>query len=163
MRSSTWIAIRLPPARLARTRPASAASSSSSAVDPCAGRPAMPTDTPSRPFSPGNGELVAAGVREERALGESCGQRPLERPEDRVAGLGAVRRVQRPEAVEVGYGDGDRQGGIEQGGLRGQPVQRQCPRVVGHGSEYGGATYIYEVSIWLALPCWCWSPRRRNS
>jgi hypothetical protein len=27
--------------------------------------------------------------------------------------------------------------------------------VVGHGSKYGGATYIYEVSIWLAVPCQC--------
>src|SRR6202167_121874 len=106
----------------------------------------------------GNGELVAAGVRDERALGESCGQRPLERPEDRVAGLGAVRRVQRPEAVEVGYGDGDRQVGIEQVDLGGEPVQRQCPRVVGHASKYGGATYIYEVSIWLAGPRLCSGP-----
>ena len=71
-------------------------------------------------------------------------------PEDRVAGLGAVRRVQRPEAVEVGHGDGDRQVGIEQVDLGGEPVQRQCPRVVGHGSKYGGATYIYGGSIYMA-------------
>jgi len=74
----------------------------------------------------GDGELIAAGVRDERALGESRGQRLLERPEDRVARLGAVRRVQRPEAVEVGHGHGDRQVGIEQVDLGGEPVQRQC-------------------------------------
>jgi hypothetical protein len=74
----------------------------------------------------GNGELVASGVRDERAAGESCGEGLLERPEDRVAGLGAVRRIQRPETVKVGYRDGDRQVRIEQVDLGGELVQRQC-------------------------------------